>query len=439
MAGVSTVEESVRTASLAVLARNWRGSFTRAAPRLYPHQWSWDSACVALALAHYRQADAEAELLSLFAGQWRNGLLPHIRFFDEDAPYFPGPELWESRRSGDAPARPATSGIVQPPVHATAVLHQIEYAPDRERALRLARALYPKLVAWHRYLHVERVRPGSPLVELWHPWESGMDNSPLWDDALARLDTPEARPSYRRVDTTIADPRERPTDAEYDRYVDLVARQRDVAYDPASVREMTPFAVRDVLFNSLLARADGDLASIARWLGDDPARPERWAGELRAAIDSEMWSHEHHVYLDLDVITGRPIEVCTASGLAPLFARACAPDRVAELASAVERFCVGARGGPPVLASLSPDDASFDPRRYWRGPVWPMLNWVVASGFRESGLVEIAASLSDGLVRLVHEHGAFEQFNPLDGHGQGCAEVSWTAALALDSCTSHVT
>jgi hypothetical protein len=434
---VTTVKEEVREASLAVLARNWRGAFTRAAPRLYPHQWSWDSACVALALAHYRQAHAEAELLSLFAGQWDNGLLPHIRFFDEDASYFPGPELWESRHSPHAPKALATSGIVQPPVHATAVLHQIDNAPDEARALRLARVLYPKLVAWHRYLHVERVRSGSALVELWHPWESGMDNSPLWDGALERLLPPGDGPDYRRVDTTIADPRERPTDWEYDRYVYLVSLQRDLAYDPAAVRDMTPFAVRDVLFNSLLARADEDLATIARRLGEDPSQAVSWADDLRSAINAEMWSPEHRLYLDVDVISGSPIEICAASGLAPLFARACPPDHVASLLDTVERFSVSLADGASVLASLATDDPHFDPRCYWRGPVWPMLNWVVSSGFQASGGFEVADRLTSGFVQLVHDHGAWEQFSPLDGHGQGCAEVSWTAGLALDSVTSH--
>ena len=35
----------------AVLDQNWLGHATKPAPRLYPHQWSWDSAFIALALA----------------------------------------------------------------------------------------------------------------------------------------------------------------------------------------------------------------------------------------------------------------------------------------------------------------------------------------------------------------------------------------------------
>src|SRR5919202_5517206 len=45
-------------AAKAVLARNWTGHFTKPVPHLYPHQWSWDSAFIALAYAHYDQDQA---------------------------------------------------------------------------------------------------------------------------------------------------------------------------------------------------------------------------------------------------------------------------------------------------------------------------------------------------------------------------------------------
>ena len=49
-------------------------------------------------------------------------------------------------------------------------------------------ALFPRLRAWHRYLASERDPDGSGLLVIYHPWESGTDNSPRWDTALGRLD-----------------------------------------------------------------------------------------------------------------------------------------------------------------------------------------------------------------------------------------------------------
>ena len=39
----------------AVLDYNWTGEYTMPGPRLYPHQWSWDSGLIALAYARYDQ------------------------------------------------------------------------------------------------------------------------------------------------------------------------------------------------------------------------------------------------------------------------------------------------------------------------------------------------------------------------------------------------
>src|SRR5215210_6713724 len=93
--------------ALRVLRENAIGDATSPSRKLYPHQWSWDSACIAIGYARHDQARAETELRSLFEGQWRNGLLPHI-VFTEGAEYFPGPEFWQTERSPEAPARPRT-------------------------------------------------------------------------------------------------------------------------------------------------------------------------------------------------------------------------------------------------------------------------------------------------------------------------------------------
>ena len=44
-----------------VLRRNDMGGWTRAAPDLYPHQWSWDSACIAIGYSGWDQQRAQDE------------------------------------------------------------------------------------------------------------------------------------------------------------------------------------------------------------------------------------------------------------------------------------------------------------------------------------------------------------------------------------------
>ncbi|CAA9506010.1 MAG: Mannosylglycerate hydrolase @ Glucosylglycerate hydrolase, partial [uncultured Rubrobacteraceae bacterium] len=68
-----------------VLKRNGVKSWTKPAPSLYPHQWSWDSAFIALGLAHVDNRRATGELEALFSAQWKTGKVPHI-VFDPEAP-----------------------------------------------------------------------------------------------------------------------------------------------------------------------------------------------------------------------------------------------------------------------------------------------------------------------------------------------------------------
>lgn len=416
----------------AVLDANWLGHATSPSLRLYPHQWSWDAACIAMGYAPWNQTRAETELRSLFSGQWRDGLLPHIVFTD-GARYFPGPEFWQTERSSDAPESPRTSGIVQPPIHATAALRVYRLASDRARAALFLEELLPKLAAWHAYLYRERTRRDGGLVEIWHPWESGMDNSPLWDVALERMAFDSALlPEYERVDVDVAEATERPSDGEYDRYVYLVSVFRELEYDSSRIRHVAPFALQPVLFNSLLVQSNRDLAEIARIVGADPQRFETWAESTAAALDRELWDEENAVYADYDVVAGERVVARTAAGLAPLYAGVPTPARAERMVEllAGSRVAVGDAGW--AITSLAPGDPGFQAARYWRGPVWPILNWVLQRGLDRYGYSTLAAEVRHAIVQLARSAGFWEHYSPETGRGQGGEQFAWTAALVLD-------
>jgi glucosylglycerate hydrolase len=261
-------EHHVARNAKGVLRRNGIKSWTKPAPTLYPHQWSWDSAFIALGLAHIDNRRARDELESLFAGQWATGKVPHIVFNPEAPPksYFPDAERWNSSAlSADAPSGSHTSGLCQPPVHAIAVRRIWETSRGKEeerveRARRFLKANYPRLFAWHRYLATARDPEGSGLVTIYHPWESGTDNSPRWDPALEAVEIGDL-PSYTRYDLQhVSDPSHRPTDEEYDRYLWLLELLKRERYDEAEIYEAHPFLVKDVLFSAILVAANEALA-----------------------------------------------------------------------------------------------------------------------------------------------------------------------------------
>ena len=95
-----------------------------------------------------------------------------------------------------------------------------------------------------------------------HNWETGSDNSPAWDAALARVPTTTSTP-IRRRDTGHVDPAMRPSDVDYQRYIHLVDAYRAAGWDPERQWAVAPFKVAEVQTTAILARATEDLAALA--------------------------------------------------------------------------------------------------------------------------------------------------------------------------------
>ena len=438
--------EAMVPAAVEVLRKNDLGGWTKAAPRLYPHQWSWDSAFIAIGLAHVDTHRAAQELRTLFAAQWRTGLVPHIVFNPAVPPgsYFPDASRWDTARlSADVPAGQQTSGLVQPPVHALAAWHIREVAratgeAEAVEAEAFLRELYPRLFAWHRYLATARDPEGSGLVTIYHPWESGADNSPRWDAALAAIAVPaDELPPYERFDVKhVGDPTQRPTNEEYDRYLWLVELLKRAGYDDAKVYPAYPFLIKDVWFSAIFVAANEALLRIAEAVAapdEERTAVAGWLERGRRAID-QAWDAELGLCADYDVRAQRPIRLRAMGGFAPLVAGGLAPERRAALMAALDSPWYA--GHPdlrwPLPPSTSPGEAGFRPRSYWRGPTWPVMNWLFWWALVRLGERERAARLRQASLDQIAAVGFAEYVEPFTGEPLGSLDQSWTAAVALD-------
>ncbi|WP_026405618.1 MGH1-like glycoside hydrolase domain-containing protein [Actinomadura rifamycini] len=416
-------ETALWQAAACVLDANWTGAATAASPGLYPHQWSWDSAFAALGLARHRPDRARRELLSLFRGQWADGMLPHIVFnpdLDRRA-FFPGPELWCSDRQPAAPRGVRTSGITQPPLHALVALRLHRAAPDAAFAARI----YPMLAAQHRYLAQVRDLESSGLIAICHPWESGLDNSPAWDRPLGALELPPDAFAPARG------PRALPTGEDYDRYVRLVTLLRDTAYSPGHIREAHPFAVEDPLVNAAYLASTHALAELAEIAGADPAPHRERAARVHRALIDRLWDPDTGCFRARDLRGGRLLPTVTITAFGPLLDPELPAPIVRSLVDLLlsARFA-GAAGYPvPTCDIQSP---AFDRTGYWRGPTWISTNWLLWYGALVHGLPVVADLLYGSTLRLVRQSGFREFFDPFDGSGRGGHDHSWSAALVLD-------
>lgn len=432
----SEMSAELWNSAVRVLDENWSGDHMVPSRRLYPHQWSWDAAFIAIGLAYVNPGRAWRDLRSLFEAQWPDGRVPHIVFdpATAEADYFPGPKFWDVPAYGRRAARGST-GIVQPPMHAIAVwevyrhaaAHGAEAAAEARTELEW---LYPRLVAQQDYLTGPRDLGGGGLAAIVHPWESGLDNSPAWDATMAAVpaDLSLLR-TYQRRDLAVADASHRPTDTDYARYVGLVLSYRAERYSDAGLLGRHTFTVECPGFNAILGAAELALAQIAGELGraDEADRHRERAGAITAAIATRLWNPRTGLFHARDLRTGRLSPARTVTGLLPMLL----PDLPAERAEALVAEARSERFGLPVPSydCTAPD---FDTMRYWRGPVWINVNWLVRRGLLVHGFRDEAEDLRTAMVRLVHRNGHFEYFHPKSGEGLGAPTFSWTAALALD-------
>jgi len=428
--------EPLYEAAVDVLRRNDLGGWTRPAPTLYPHQWSWDSAFIAIGLAHLDARRALCELETLFAAQWGDGRVPHIVFNPRAGKYFPAPEWWASADTSPlAPRAPATSGLIQPPVHALALQRILEVA-SADLVGRIT-AVYEKVFAWHRYLATARDRSSSGFLTIYHPWESGTDNSPRWDAALKRVHV-GSLPAYERHDLKhVQDVAERPTMAEYDRYLWLVELLKTAHYDDATIQREHPFQIQDVLMSAIFAASSQALSDVAAALRRPIEEREQllaWSRRSSLAVQS-AWDPELDLALDFDIQAG-PVRVQTCAGLAPLLL----PGLDVDLRDRATRRLFGSgfagaeRLAFPVVPSTAPGTPGFQARTYWRGPVWPMFNWLMWWGLRQQGLEHEASSLREANLQLLRrpESSFAEYLEPFTSEPLGSLDQSWTAALTVD-------
>ena len=251
--------------------------------------------------------------------------------------------------------------------------------------------LTPGLLAWGSDTDLV---PGPGRVPPWEEgatghqratWESGQDDLPLWEEA---------------------------------------------AWDPR--RQILAMSAVDLC--SYRALDLESLSRIARALGDG-ATAERLAAEYRrlaAAMNRVLWSETAGLYLD--ELPSGPSTRVAASNFLPLAAGVPDARRAARM---IETLRDPARfWGDWVLPSISRDDRAFPDQQYWRGSIWPPMNYLVLEGLRRYGFASLASELAwKGAEMFLADRsrkgGCREHFDARTGEGCGQLFQSWGPLFAL--------
>ena len=187
--------------------------------------------------------------------------------------------------------------------------------------------------------------------------------------------------------------------------------------------------VADPGVHFILLRADRDLLRLAELLDREDAVAEisSWIKHGERGSDY-LWDEQVGAFCARNVKTGASAAAVSNASLLAFYADAGSAAQREALLGHVQRICERARYAMP---SWDPDNALFEPQRYWRGPIWPQMNYMIAQGFTDRGYPELAAKLRADLAGLIERTGFYEYFNPLTGDGCGGDDFSWTAAVWL--------
>jgi len=421
------------------LQTNDHGTHTVPAPGLYPHQWLWDSCFCAIGWSQIDIDRAKQEIFSLIHGQWHNGMIPHM-IFDMSPKYARSRNMWRSWLSNNSPSDIATSGITQPPLLAEAV-SRIGTQMKKTDRQNFYKKVLPALIKHHQWLYNERDPHKEGLALQIHPHETGMDNTPPWMNQLHEHSLPWwiniiERLHLNKIINAVRKDRhyvpanQRIQNTEAMMCWDIQHRLRRKHYDIEKILHRSLFLIEDVHFNSIFVRNNTLLTEIAA-----DARitlPEDLLENFersKVALES-LWDENFNTYFSRDFVSHHLLREPTIACLMPLYAGTISQERADKLVKIMTndksfwlKFPV-----PTVPRNMR----SFNPNRYWQGPTWINMNWMLIDGLARMGYETESEALRSNTIELLREQGIWEYYNPQTGEGLGSKDFSWTAALALD-------
>ena len=408
--------------AIKVIKMNDRGGYTVPTNRLYPYQWNWDSVFTALGIWHFDKWRAWSEIVTLLDAQWQDGMLPHIVFRHNDPDYFPGPAIWNTN------TKPPTSGHSQPPVLASIVWRFVQTGTeyDKQNALEV----FSKLMAYHRWFINARDPDNRGVISIVHPWESGRDNCPDWDIGMQNIVIPNNLERYTRRDIHHVNSNQRPTQEQYDRFITIVNFGRKCNWDSQTIYSKGPFLMADPGVQFIFLRASRDLLAMAKYLEMDLAVDEitGWVEKVEVGSDF-LWNDLVGGYCARDLRTGLFSNAITNASMLSFFADVGSLEQRKSMEAHCRRILDASSFGMP---SWDPDHQAFESQRYWRGPVWAIMNHMVISGLEDAGLADLATRVRNDTINLINQQGMAEYFDPRNGDGLGGMDFSWTAAVYLD-------
>ena len=323
----------------------------------YVGLWLWDSAMHTLAYRHVDANLARNQIRAMLAFQQPNGMLPDV-VFDEGIV--------------TTINHPIEGEVTKPPILAWAVLKLHETDPDID----FLSEVYVPLVRLNAWWFSMNDDDGDGLVQYNHPYSSGLDDSPLWDEGMP-VESPE--------------------------------------------------------LNTYLCVQMGSLAMMAEILGmqGEAAMWRRRATAMVSRMIEHFWDEQAGLFWAIH--DHKRIQVATPFNLYPLWTGQL-PKEINERLLAhltnPEMFW-----GKYMLPTVARNDPKYDPQTMWRGPVWANINYFFIEALNQIGKHKLADQLRDHTLEMIMAHQDIYEYYDADTGAPPPKAVNifgWTSAVFID-------
>ena len=388
--------------------------------KLYPAQWNWDSAFIALGYSYFNLNYAIKEITTLLDGQWKDGMVPHILFHNPNTNYYPNYTAWNCGN------KIRSSGITQPPILATILKLILDKNKISNKQTKEIKKIVKKIIRFHEWFIKFRDPKKTGLVSILHPWESGYDNSPIWDEPMAKV-TIEKNLKYKRADNKLIKPDQRPLNIDYDRYVSIKNNLRKKKYNPKEIFKSSLFNVVDVGFNSLFLKANKDLIQISNKFNIETPKISNYVKVTEKNI-LKLYDKKKGIFFSKDIRNNKKIYIPSITNYFILFADL---DNDFINNRLIKNLKNHNKNDKYFFSSIKPSHNSFEEKRYWRGPVWINCNWFIYQGLKNKDL-KFSNYVKKKTIKLLEKSKFYEYFSCKNGQPMGAKNFSWSASLYLD-------
>ena len=281
-----------------------------------------------------------------------------------------------------------------PPLGASMIWKTQAPAPDR----RWLRDIFPRLARWHEFWMARRDGDGDGLLE----W--GSDAAPEYAFPQMLQDNPQLQHSAKC--------------AMYESGLDNSPMYDDAVFNAGACT----LELADIGLNAYYALDCEALAAIADCVGKRTAA-RRYRAEyeqMKARVNERLWDEAAGIYCNRHW-DGRLSGRWSPTSFLPLIAGVAPRERAERL---VRAHLLNEREfwGEWALPSISRADPAFGDNDYWRGRIWGPFNFLVAEGLRRYRFDDVAADFASKSLGLFMKNwradgGVYENYNAVSGAG----------------------